>query len=81
MDFFLYRITFLPCSYEAKVKNKNFFFPREEKILFFPVSPKTKKIGAGKKVIPCIEKEFCNQILQAIYTSCCNLAFAIWVQF
>ena len=43
----LYRITFLPCSYEAKVKNKNFF-----KFLFFPVSPKTKKIGPGKKSDP-----------------------------
>ena len=53
---FLYRITFLPCSYEAKVKNKNFLFPREEKFLFFPVSPKTKKIGAGKKSDPLYRK-------------------------
>ena len=31
---FLYRIFFLPYSYEAKVKNKNFVFPREENFLF-----------------------------------------------
>ena len=33
-ELFLYWITFLPCSYEAKVKNKNLYFPREIMLLF-----------------------------------------------
>ena len=55
---FLYRITFLPCSYEAKVKNKNFFFPREEKFLFSLFHRRQKKSERGRKVIPCIENLF-----------------------
>ena len=55
-ELFLYWITFLPCSYEAKVKNKNLFFPRENKILFFPDSPNTIRNGAGKKSNPLYKK-------------------------
>ena len=59
-ELFLYWITFLPCSYEAKVKNKNLFFPRENKILFFPDSPNTIRNGAGKKSNPLYFLRFCN---------------------
>ena len=55
-ELFLYWITFLPCSYEAKVKNKILFFPREKRILFFPDSPNTIRNGAGKKSNPLYKK-------------------------
>ena len=55
-ELFLYWITFLPCSYEAKVKNKILFFPREKRNLFFPDSPNTIRIGAEKKSNPLYKK-------------------------
>ena len=68
-ELFLYWITFLPCSYEAKVKNKKFFFPREKKFLFFPDSPNTIRNGAEKKSNPLYKKVYVTFILHQEHIS------------